>query len=282
MNLQHLFVGFDRRLFLADLAQDLRQAIERLEVVGLECEHAAQVAKRPVVLALHVDVGAPVPAFGEIGASSTTVSSSFKASSGLLPAIALSERSISTEIVSARVQPNPLDRLDEGRCTLRILGRGQVRVEVLQDLGEAARASREGSVPRTMQRLARLAMGGRERADRHRQNRGRTEETSDVCGRNGHRQSLGHALGCRRKAVASSPVVEPRSALARLEAPLRLVDDVEASLAPHETIVAVARAQRFQRVPDLHGTTVRVKASPRRMSAGLRLALPWKEIACPL
>jgi hypothetical protein len=35
-------------------------------------------------------------------------------------------------------------------------------------------------------------------------------------------------------------------ALTGLEAPLRLVDDVDAALAPHEAIVAVAAAQRFQ------------------------------------
>jgi hypothetical protein len=35
-------------------------------------------------------------------------------------------------------------------------------------------------------------------------------------------------------------------ALSGLEAPLRLVDDVDAALAPHEAIVAVAAAQGFQ------------------------------------
>jgi hypothetical protein len=42
-------------------------------------------------------------------------------------------------------------------------------------------------------------------------------------------------------------------ALPGLKAPLRLVDDVDAALAAHEAIVAVAAAQRFQRVTDLHG-----------------------------
>jgi hypothetical protein len=36
------------------------------------------------------------------------------------------------------------------------------------------------------------------------------------------------------------------SALAGLEAPLRLVDDVKAALAPHQAVVAMAPAQRFQ------------------------------------
>jgi hypothetical protein len=36
------------------------------------------------------------------------------------------------------------------------------------------------------------------------------------------------------------------SALTSLKAALRLVDDVNAALAAHEAVVAVARAQRFQ------------------------------------
>jgi hypothetical protein len=38
----------------------------------------------------------------------------------------------------------------------------------------------------------------------------------------------------------------PRSALAGFEPPLGLVDDVNAALAAHDTIVAVTPAQRFQ------------------------------------
>jgi hypothetical protein len=41
--------------------------------------------------------------------------------------------------------------------------------------------------------------------------------------------------------------------LARLEAALRLIDDVDAPLAPDETVDAMAAAQRFQRVTDFHG-----------------------------
>ena len=42
------------------------------------------------------------------------------------------------------------------------------------------------------------------------------------------------------------------SALTRLEALLRLVDDVDAALATHEAVVAVAIAQGFQRITDFH------------------------------
>src|SRR5580704_7818107 len=35
-------------------------------------------------------------------------------------------------------------------------------------------------------------------------------------------------------------------ALARLEAPLRLIDDVDPPLTPHDAVVAVAAAERFQ------------------------------------
>jgi len=44
-----------------------------------------------------------------------------------------------------------------------------------------------------------------------------------------------------------------RSALARLEALLNLVDDVYATAAAHQLIVAMASTQRFQRVTDFHG-----------------------------
>jgi hypothetical protein len=41
--------------------------------------------------------------------------------------------------------------------------------------------------------------------------------------------------------------------LARFEATLRLIDDVDAAFAPHEAVIAVAAAQRFQRITDFHG-----------------------------
>jgi len=41
--------------------------------------------------------------------------------------------------------------------------------------------------------------------------------------------------------------------LAGLVALLRLVDDIDAALAAHQTVVAMAIAQRFQRVTDFHG-----------------------------
>src|SRR5882724_2938222 len=44
------------------------------------------------------------------------------------------------------------------------------------------------------------------------------------------------------------------STLARLEATLNLVDHVDPALAADQTVVAVASAQRFQRVTDFHGT----------------------------
>jgi hypothetical protein len=44
------------------------------------------------------------------------------------------------------------------------------------------------------------------------------------------------------------------SALARLEAALDLIDDVNPALAADQTVVAMTTAQRFQGVTDLHGT----------------------------
>jgi hypothetical protein len=43
-----------------------------------------------------------------------------------------------------------------------------------------------------------------------------------------------------------------RSALPGLKALLHLVDDIEPAFAPYKPIGAVARAQGFQGVPDLH------------------------------
>ena len=59
------------------------------------------------------------------------------------------------------------------------------------------------------------------------------------------------------------------SALASLEAPLRLVDNVNASLAPHDAIVAMAAAERFQRITDFHEQHSRCRRLLRRDAAGL-------------
>src|SRR4051812_34255461 len=56
------------------------------------------------------------------------------------------------------------------------------------------------------------------------------------------------------------------SALAGLETALHLVDHIDPALAADEAVVAVATAQRFQRVTDLHG--ISWNASERPCSAG--------------
>jgi hypothetical protein len=43
--------------------------------------------------------------------------------------------------------------------------------------------------------------------------------------------------------------------LPRLEALLRLVDDIDAALAPHQAVIAMAVAQGFQRITDFHDIT---------------------------
>ena len=50
------------------------------------------------------------------------------------------------------------------------------------------------------------------------------------------------------------PEFSLESTLARLEAALNLVDDVNPALAADQAVVAVTTTQRFQRVTDLHGT----------------------------
>jgi hypothetical protein len=47
----------------------------------------------------------------------------------------------------------------------------------------------------------------------------------------------------------------PRSALTGFEARVRLVDDVNTPLAPHQTVVTVTITERPQGVTDLHDET---------------------------
>src|SRR5829696_9785852 len=71
-------------------------------------------------------------------------------------------------------------------------------------------------------------------------------------------RSSGEASAGRRRGEA-----HPREAgdgtltLAGLVALLRLVDDVDAALAAHDLVVAVAPAQRLQRIADLHRSDLR-------------------------
>ena len=53
-----------------------------------------------------------------------------------------------------------------------------------------------------------------------------------------------------------------------LEALLRLVDDIDASLATHEAVVAMTVAQGFQRITDFHDITKRSsRVGARKMNA---------------
>src|SRR5690242_15864804 len=76
-------------------------------------------------------------------------------------------------------------------------------------------------------------------------------------------ESRAHGTETKLSALAGQSVARKRpafrpgtgnggSALPRLEAAVGLVDDVDPALAPHEAVVAVATAQRFQRVTDFH------------------------------
>jgi hypothetical protein len=66
-------------------------------------------------------------------------------------------------------------------------------------------------------------------------------------------RSEAHAVGPYSVGTALRAFAHPTSALARLETALRLIDNVDAALAPHQAVVAMAAAQRFQRVTDFHG-----------------------------
>jgi hypothetical protein len=56
--------------------------------------------------------------------------------------------------------------------------------------------------------------------------------------------------------------------LARFEAALCLVDDIDAPLPPHDAIVAVAAAQGFQRVTNFHGKPLKAGATGHRRFFG--------------
>jgi hypothetical protein len=84
-------------------------------------------------------------------------------------------------------------------------------------------------------------------------------------GRQKRPQSLGRRKGNARVAAShnSSARDSPRQkrsragglALSRLVALLRLVDNVDTALAAHQAVVAMAVAQRFQRITDFHDIT---------------------------
>ena len=55
-----------------------------------------------------------------------------------------------------------------------------------------------------------------------------------------------------RQTLRGIPENAPGSALPGLEPALGLVDDIDPPLAPHDPVVAMAAAQRFQRVANFH------------------------------
>jgi hypothetical protein len=65
------------------------------------------------------------------------------------------------------------------------------------------------------------------------------------------------------------------SALARLEALLDLVDDVDAALAAHELVVAMTETQRLERIADLHGSNSHRLALRRNRSKILARREPF-------
>jgi hypothetical protein len=67
-------------------------------------------------------------------------------------------------------------------------------------------------------------------------------------------RAIGRNTGCHFSLISPWSRISRKSTLARLEAALNLVDHIDPALAADQTIVAVATAQRFQRVTDLHGT----------------------------
>jgi hypothetical protein len=73
------------------------------------------------------------------------------------------------------------------------------------------------------------------------------------CGAIGHRAArrscrsdIAIFLGDFGRKSAAGRQAFRRSALASLEAALRFIDDIDAPLAPHETVVPVTAAKRFQ------------------------------------
>jgi hypothetical protein len=59
--------------------------------------------------------------------------------------------------------------------------------------------------------------------------------------------------------IRVKPVILKGLALASLEAPVRLVDDVRASAAADNPAIAVARLERLQAVANLHGARLSLR-----------------------
>jgi hypothetical protein len=87
-------------------------------------------------------------------------------------------------------------------------------------------------------------------------------------------------IGSRVKAdVDSSRSEQTASALTSFVAFLRLVDDINATLAAHELIVAMAATQRLQGITDFHRTDPRNKQPA--ITAGLKMNLdrmPYRRV----
>ena len=64
-----------------------------------------------------------------------------------------------------------------------------------------------------------------------------------------------HRTILARESAAVKTMALRRLSLPRLVARLRLVDDVDAALATHEAVVAMAVTQGFQRITDFHDIT---------------------------
>jgi hypothetical protein len=67
----------------------------------------------------------------------------------------------------------------------------------------------------------------------------------------------------------------PDLALASLEAPVRLVDDVRASAAADYASIAVARLERLQAVADLHGARLSLRLVWSKIKEAARMGSRW-------
>ncbi len=152
-----------------------------------------------------------------------------------------------------------------------VVGSGFQRLEQKIEVAHAVAALRLGQIIRRLHGRD----GGRRTGLKRRRPRLRSRGHDGCRGNGGGQAQSGYSqhhginfnsLDAGRKVPPSNPHMATelcrRSALARLVAAQRLIDHIDAALATHDPIVAVAAAQRFQRIADFHRRLPSGRARP--------------------
>src|ERR1043166_6267408 len=132
VHVEQLLERLERRLLLADLAQDLAEPVECLEVMGVQGERAPQIAQRALdVILREVYIRPAVPGLREVGRQLDDVIEQLERQLDLLVRHGL-DRSFHQQIYggAAGMQPYALDGIGNRLGGLLIVGGGEKRVEI--------------------------------------------------------------------------------------------------------------------------------------------------------